>query len=63
VPLDPAGTDDLFFLDVCAADLQEEMAEHAFPFRQLRRRRRQPSEHRRERMPAVERSLIARPAI
>ena len=36
-------------LDVRAADLQEEIAEHAFLFRQLRRRRRQPSEHRRER--------------
>jgi hypothetical protein len=36
-------------LDVRAADLQEEMAEHRFPFRQFRRRRRQPSEHRRER--------------
>jgi hypothetical protein len=36
-------------LDVRAADLQEEMAEHAFPFRQLRRRWRQPSEHRSER--------------
>jgi hypothetical protein len=35
--------------DVRAADLQEEMAEHAFPFRQIRRRRRQPSEHRSER--------------
>ena len=27
-----------------AADLQEEMAEQRFPFRQLRRRRRQPSD-------------------
>ena len=29
--------------DVRAADLQEEMAEQRFPFRQIRRRRRQPS--------------------
>jgi hypothetical protein len=36
-------------LDVRAADLQEEMAEQRFPFRQFRRRRQQPSEHRRER--------------
>ena len=32
--------------DVRAADLQEEMAEQRFPFRRIRRRRRQPSEHR-----------------
>jgi hypothetical protein len=32
-----------------AAGLQEKMTEQRFPFRQLRRRRRQPSEHRSER--------------
>ena len=37
------------FLDVRAADLQEELAEQRFSVRQLRRRRRQPSEHRSER--------------
>jgi hypothetical protein len=39
--------------DVRAADLKEEMAEHVFPFRQIRRRRRQPSEHRCERQRAI----------
>jgi hypothetical protein len=32
-----------------ASCVQEAMAEQRFPFRQIRRRRRQPSEHRRER--------------
>ena len=45
-------------LDVRAADLQEEMTNNAFPFRQLRRRRRQPSEHRRERQRAIKRSAM-----
>jgi hypothetical protein len=35
--------------DVRAADLQEEMGKQCFSVRQLRRGRRQPSEHRRER--------------
>jgi hypothetical protein len=45
-------------LDVCAADLQEEMAEQRFPFRQLRRRRRQPSEHRSERKRAMKQGAM-----
>jgi hypothetical protein len=45
-------------LDVRAADLQEEMAEHAFPFRQLRRRRRHPSEHRCERSEQSDRARL-----
>ena len=36
------------------------MAEHAFPFRQVRRRWRQPSEHRRERQRAIKHSAILR---
>ena len=38
-----------------------EMAEHAFPFRQLRRRRRQPSEHRSERSEQSNTAMFAPP--
>jgi hypothetical protein len=55
-PKTPASRSSLYegrrrqrILDVRAADLQEEMANQCFRFRQLRRRRRQPDEHRRER--------------
>src|SRR5829696_8291708 len=48
--------------DVRAADLQEEMRKSAFPFRQLRRRRRQPSEHRSERSEQSNKPRYARAA-